>query len=176
MKSFSDKIQCGLTKLALVFGLSFLIGLSAGAQTLKSGSLTNGANLIVSGPTIVYDLQVLNRDAAAALLTLYDNSSATSTNTVKTALTTYTLGKATNSVIFTNINSVVETNTYVYLARTTNTTAAATNEATRVYRITVPAASSVLIQPNDGYGMTRGFQMHWLGTNADYNLQYRTLP
>ena len=176
MKSLFDKLMDGFTKLAIVIGLGLAVGFSASAQTLKSGSLTNGANLVVSGPNIVYDLQILNRDAAAAIVTLYDNSSATSTNTVKSALTTYTLSRATNSTVFTNINGVLQTNDFIYLTRSSTVTAAVTNEATRVYRVSIPAASQVVVQPNDGYGMTLGFQMHWLGTNADYNLTYRTLP
>lgn len=177
MKSLFDKLMDGFTKLAIVIGLGLVVGFSASAQTLKSGSLTNGANLVVSGPNIVYDLQILNRDAAAAIVTLYDNSSATSTNTVKSALTTYTLSRATNSTVFTNINGVLQTNNFIYLTRSSMVTAAAaTNEATRVYRVTIPAAGQVVVQPTDGYGMTLGFQMHWLGTNADYNLTYRTLP
>lgn len=159
----------------LVAGL-ILAGLSADAQTLASGSLTNGANLIRSGAAVVYDLQVLNRDVASAILTLYDNSSATSTNQAKTAITTYTLSRATNSTTFTNIVGVVETNDFIYLTRSSTVTAAVTNEATRVYRVTVPASSSVIVSPNDGYGLTFGYQLHWTGTNADYNTTYRSLP
>ncbi len=173
MKNFFEKLFKPTT--ALVLGLLFA-GLSANSQTLASGSLTNGANLARSGSTIVYELQVLNRDAATAILTLYDNNSATSTNTVKTAITIYTASRATNTSTFTNFNGVVETNNFVYLTRASTVTAAVTNEATRVYRISIPAASSVLIQPNDGYALTKGFQMHWTGTNADYNATYSSLP
>lgn len=170
-----NKLFKMVKRTGLVAGL-ILVGLSADAQTLASGSLTNGANLIRSGATVVHELQVLNRDVAAAIVTLYDNSSATSTNRVKTGITTYTLSRATNSTTFTNFVGVVETNNFIYMTRSSTVVAAVTNEATRVYRVTVPASSSVLIQPDDGYGLTFGYQLHWTGTNADYNTIYRTLP
>lgn len=170
-----NKFTRNLTKLGITLAVAFGI-ITAQAQTPKSGSLTNGANLIYGDSAVAYTLQVMNRDAAAAILTIYDNSSATSTNTVKTAITTYLPSRATNTSTFTNAIGRVETNNYVYLTRASTVTAAVTNEAYRVYRISVPASSSILVTPPDGYSFTFGYQAHWTGTNADYNTVYRSLP
>lgn len=163
-----------ITKLGIV--ALILSAISTQAQSSRSGSLTNGANLIYSGSSVAYNLQVLNRDAAAAILTIYDNSSATSTNVVRTAITTYLPTRATNTSTFTNAVGRVETNNFVYLTRSSTVTAAVTNEANRIYRISVPASSSVIITPVDGYSFTFGYQAHWTGTNADYNTVIRSLP
>lgn len=169
MKFFSRNI--------LVAALALLVGmLPAIGQSVISGVLTNGVNLIKTGPGAVYELEVYNQDAATQTLTIYDNSSSTSTNTVKPAWTYYTIGRATNSVVFTNIVGVVQTNTTIGLARTTVSVSAVTNEATRVYRVTIPTATKVTIQPNEALTFGLGFQLHLLGTNATYNGFYNPLP
>lgn len=174
MNMFKKLIRKTSITLCSVFAL--ITSLSASGQSVISGSLTNGVNLVKTGPGVLYSLQIFNSDIAAQTLTIYDNSSSTSTNTAKGAYNYFTTGRGTNTVIFTNAVGRVETNITIGLVRTSVSVSAITNEATRVFRIIVPASSSGTIIPSQPLTFGLGFQAHLLGTNATYNGFYNPLP
>lgn len=173
--NFLKKINRKLSSIVCLVA-ALVAPLSALGQSVISGSLTNGVNIVRSGPGAIYSLQLFNSDIAAQTVTIYDNSSSTSTNTIKPAYSYFTTGRITNTVIFTNIVGRGETNTTIGLGRTSVSVSAVTNEATRVYRIVVPASSSGTIIPAQPLTFGLGFQVHLIGTNATYNGFYNPLP
>lgn len=121
------------------------------AQILSSLTLTNGVNLINANPLLAYAIQLTNPNTTNTVtVKLYDNDSATSTNTVKAGYVTYTWTRTSVDTIITNVFGNLQTNTEVKLLRTTNTTAAITNEAVQVWpTISIAASSSVTVDFQD---------------------------
>lgn len=161
----------------LIIGLAILCAGShiANAQLLLTKVLTNGVNLVRSGAAAVNELQITDTSGAANTITLLDNSSSTSTNTVKPTYLTYSYAKATNTTTFTNIAGVVQTNNFIYTSRSVTTNAAATNVANILYRVVVPANGTVSIIPNNAFTFGLGIQV-LAGTNAILNGVYEPLP
>lgn len=169
MNKFFNKLGIlAVTLLVSAFG--------AFGQATQSGVLTNGVNLLQSTPTALLSLQLLNGAASANTVILYDNDSATSTNTVKSSYITAAYTKATNSTVFTNALGNTQTNNFVYLSKSYTTNSAVTNEATRLYAVIVPAGSSVTIEPSNP--LLTGFGLNVLNvTNSlSYVLRYVPLP
>lgn len=169
MKTFINKFSAiAVALMVSAFG--------AFGQATQSGTLTNGVNLLNANPTALLSLQLLNANATANTVILYDNDSATSTNTVKASYITATLGKATNSTVFTNALGNTQTNNFVYLTKSYTTNSAATNEATRLYAVIVPAGSSVTIEPSSPLLTGLGLNALNVTNSVSYVLRYAPLP
>lgn len=166
MNRFITRILCAA---ALVF--------SAQADSIKTGSITNGVNLLLSTSAALKELTVLN-GAAASTFILYDNNSATSTNIVRPLYYTYSRSRATNAYVFTNALGNLQTNSEIYLQITTTTNAATTNEANRVYLANVAASGTLLVDPPQGvYNFTKGVQLYSTSTSTlSYVMTYDPLP
>lgn len=147
----------------------------ASAQLLLTASLTNGVNLLRSGATALNEIQITDTGGAANTISIYDNSSASSTNTVKPAYVSYAYGRGTNVTTFTNLAGVIQTNNFVYLARTATTNAAITNVARLLYRTVVPANGTVTLIPDNAYTFGLGLQIV-ASSNAIVNASYEPLP
>jgi hypothetical protein len=148
---------------------------SAAAQNWSSGSLSAGVNLISSSAYSLATLQLVDTSGSANVITLYDNDSASSTNRV-TASYTGRLSYTTNEVrSFTDFQGVSRTVTNATLKVVDVVVAAATNEARRVWRYTLPANGTVTFTPGNPQGSSYGLQVLASGT-ATYNLYGRTLP
>ena len=161
---------------ALVIGVAiFAMAHVASAQILLNKVLTNGVNLVRSGATAVNELQITDTSGAANWITLLDNNSASSTNTIKPSYITYAYSRYTNTTTFTNLAGVVQTNNFVYVARVATTNALATNVANVVYRVLIPASATVSILPNNPYTFGLGVQV-LAGSNAVMNGVYEPLP
>lgn len=158
--------------LALFFGLFAIVG-SLFGQT--SGTLAAGVNLISSSGTAIAEFQVFDTSGANNIITVYDNDSASSTNRVRAAYTTTTQYTTNVVMTFTNFTGVVQSYTNTVLARVNSTVAASTNEARRVFRISVPANGTVTVAPATPYGTTFGVQALATGAAA-YNLTSVPLP
>lgn len=161
----------------LNFILLLLLPLGALGQAWTSGSLTNGVNLINDGPVRFNYLQLTDSSGSVNTITLYDNDSASSTNRIIPAVSNARLTYSTNIVsTFTNRAGVVQTSTNTVLYTTTQTIAATTNEARRLYRITLPANGSVVFEPG-GLGLGASFGLNALASsNATYNVRLIDLP
>jgi len=157
--------------LIALFGMLF----SASAQSWTSGSLSAGVNLLSASGYSLQTLQLVDTSGAANVITVYDNDSASLTNRVVAAYTGR-LSYTTNEVLsFTDLQGVARTVTNTTLKVVNLTVSAATNEARRVWRYTIPADGTVTFSPTRPQGTTFGLQVLADGT-ATYNLYGRTLP
>lgn len=161
----------------LILSFIALIGLtlSAAAQSWTSGSLSAGVNLLSASAYSLATLQLSDTSGSANVITLYDNDSASSTNRT---LAEYTgrLSYTTNEVIsFTDLQGVARTVTNTTLKVIDVTVAAATNEARRIWRYTLPANGTVTFAPTQPLGASYGLNVLADGT-ASYNMYGRTLP
>lgn len=160
--------------ISFLFGIAAAVGLAT-AQNWSSGSLSAGVNLLSAAGYSIQTLQLVDTSGSANVITVYDNDSASSTNRV---LGEYTgrLSYTTNEVVsFTDLQGVARTVTNTTLKVIDLTVAAATNEARRVWRYTVPANGTVTFSPTRPQGTTYGLQVLAVGT-ASYNLYGRPLP
>lgn len=160
----------------LRFIAALALCVSAHAQSIQTGTLTNGVNLLQSTPTALLSLQLVNAAATANTVYLYDNDSATSTNIVKSAYITAAYTRATNTSVITNILGNLQTNNSVYLTKSYTTNSAVTNEATRVYAVVVPATSSVTIEPSSPLLVGFGLNALNVTNSLSYVLRYVPLP
>lgn len=169
MKTFFNKsLIAAIGLLVSAFGVF--------GQATASGTLTNGVNLLNANPVALLSLQLLNANATPNTVILYDNDSATSTNSVKPAYITATLGKATNTTVITNALGNLQTNNFVYLTKTYTTNSAATNEANKLYAVIVPAGSSVTIEPSSPLLTGLGLNALNVTNSVTYVLKYAPLP
>jgi len=165
-----------MNKLILrLIALFALTTVTASAQLFVSGSLTNGVNLLNANPIAITQLQLTDTSGTNNLVIVYDNDSTTSTNAIVSSWISLAYARATNSTTFTNFAGVVQTNSFVYLSRSSVTNAATTNEATRVWIANVPANGSLTIIPDTAIAVGRGLQVKTSGTTV-YNLNYVPLP
>lgn len=161
----------------LNFILLLLLPLGAFAQVWSSGTLGAGVTRISDTPVQFSYVQLSDTSGAANTITLYDNDSASITNRIIPAVTNARLTYTTNIVTsFTNRAGVVQTATNSVLFTTTQTIAATTNEARRLYRITLPANGSAVFEP-EGLGLGTSFGLNVLSTGAGtYNIRFNSLP
>jgi hypothetical protein len=155
-----------------------LLGLfvSAQAQVWKSGNVSNGVTTpIENSPFALSYVQLINTEASAVnTITLYDAKSGL-TNRVLPTFTARIQSPVTVTNVYTDFNGNSVTNIFETLSVTTSTVAASTNEATRLYRITLPAGATAVLQPDEPLTGTYGLTL--LGTGAGtYNMRYRLLP
>ena len=153
---------------------SLLLSLTAFGATLTS-TFTSSVKSISTTPVSISSVQLYDTSGAANIVILYDNNSTTLTNrtyAAYTAVTQYT----TNIVsVFTNFSGVLQTNTTPALATINVAVAAATNEARRVWTVTIPANGFVTLSPTTPQGTTFGLNLKAVGAGS-YNIDLNPLP
>lgn len=150
-------------------------GLATQAQQAATWAVTNGINTPRTSGTAIFELQITDTSASANTISIYDNSSTSTTNTVKPSYISYAYSRLTNSTTFTNLAGVVQTNNFVYLSRVATTNAAVTNLATLVYRTIVPSSGTQTIIPLNPFTFGLGVQIV-AASNATLNVTYTPLP
>jgi len=169
------KLPKFLTKFTLIGALLCALAPAALSQQPLSVNVTNGVNLVRSGGTAIFELQITDTSASANTISIFDNSSSTSTNTVKSAYISYAYSRSTNSTTFTNLAGVVQTNNFIYLSRAATTNAAATNAAPLIYKTVVPSGGTITISPLNPFTFGLGFQVY-ASSNAAINALYTPMP
>ena len=151
--------------------VSLFIAAVAYAQTSASGSLSAGLTVISSDPGQLVYLQLSDTSGSANTFIVYDSDSASTTNRVKPAFYRRTFYTTNEVVSYTNALGRTETVTNVVRASVNALVAASTNEMKRVYTVTVPANSSVVLEPTDSLGYTFGYTIKAIGTGS-YTTSY----
>lgn len=124
----------------ILLAVSLVVSKADGLSLVSCAA--NTASNLVAGAYVVLNLTVLNATTNIATIKFYDSAN-TTTTAVKAAYTKYT-GYSTNfSVIYTNENSVLVTNTYAGWYTAPVAVDAVTNSLPPIYTIMVPASSSV---------------------------------
>lgn len=138
-------------------------------------TFTSSVKSISTTPVSIAAVQLYDTSGANNIVILYDNNSTTLTNrtyAAYTAVTQYT----TNVVsIFTNFSGVLQTNTTPALATVNVTVAAATNQARRVWTVTIPANGFVTLSPSTPQGTSFGLNLKAVGAGS-YNIDLNPLP
>lgn len=150
-----------------------LVALTASlfAQTSASGNLSAGLNVISSAPGQLVYLQLTDTSGSANTFIVYDSSSASTTNRVKPSFKKWTYYTTNEVTTYTNPLGRSETVTNTVRARILETVASATIEMGRLYTVTVPASSTIILDPTDGLNYSFGYTIKALGTGS-YNTQY----
>lgn len=157
----------------IFFALVFAT-LTSYAQQWKSGTLAAGVNdVIPASGFLLNSIQINNTTAGASVVTLYDANN--STNRITPGYTGYTVAPQNVTKTWVSNTGVTNTITVPTLVRTETVVNASTNEAPRMYRITVPANGSVVFEPTSPLGGTFGLTI-LSDTAGSYNLSYRLLP
>jgi len=151
--------------------VSLFVAAVAYAQTSASGSLSAGLTVISSDPGQLVYLQLSDTSGSANTFIVYDSDSGSTTNRVKPAWYKRTFYTTNEVVSYTNALGRTETVTNVVRASVLALQAASTNEMKRVYTVSVPANSTVVLEPDDGLGYTFGYTIKALGTGS-YNTRY----
>lgn len=151
--------------------VSLFIAAVAYAQTSASGSLSAGLTVISSDPGQLVYLQLSDTSGSANTFIVYDSDSGSTTNRVKPAWYKRTFYTTNEVVTYTNPLGRTESVTNVVRASVLALQAASTNEMKRVYTVTVPANSSVVLEPTDSLGYTFGYTIKALGTGS-YTTSY----
>lgn len=151
--------------------VSLFIAAVAYAQTSASGSLSAGLTVVSSDPGQLVYLQLSDTSGSANTFIVYDSDSGSTTNRVKPAWYKRTFYTTNEVVSYTNALGRTESVTNVVRASVLALQAASTNEMKRVYTVSVPANSSVVLEPADSLGYTFGYTIKALGTGS-YNTSY----
>lgn len=141
------------------------------AQTSASGNLAAGLNVISSAPGQLVYLQLSDTSGSANTFIVYDSSSSSTTNRVRPSFKKWTYYTTNEVTTYTNPLGRSETVTNTVRARILETVSASTNEMRRVYTVSVPASSSVVLEPVDGLNYSFGYTIKAIGTGS-YNTQY----
>jgi hypothetical protein len=151
------------------FILAFAFAAVAQAQWL-SGSVTNGVHLLHEGAGSLAYLQLTDSSGSANQVILYDHNSAGGTNRVSPGYTG-TMRYATN-IVRTWVTSTGTTNTRTdtVLFTAPLVVAQSTNEATRIFTVTIPANGAVTIDPPEALGFTHGVVLKNAGAMS-YNIR-----
>ena len=151
--------------------VSLFIAAVAYAQTSASGNLSAGLTVISSDPGQLVYLQLSDTSGSANTFVVYDSDSSSTTNRVKPAWYKRTFYTTNEVVTYTNALGRTETVTNVVRASVLALQAASTNEMKRVYTVSVPANSTVVLEPDDSLGYTFGYTIKAVGTGS-YNTRY----
>ena len=151
--------------------VSLFIAAVAYAQTSASGSLSAGLTVISSDPGQLVYLQLSDTSGSANTFIVYDSDSGSTTNRVKPAWYKRTFYTTNEVVSYTNALGRTESVTNVVRASVLALQAASTNEMKRVYTVSVPANSTVVLEPDDSLGYTFGYTIKALGAGS-YNTRY----
>ena len=151
--------------------VSLFVAAVAYAQTSASGNLSAGLTVISSDPGQLVYLQLSDTSGSANTFIVYDSDSGSTTNRVKPAWYKRTFYTTNEVVTYTNALGRTETVTNVVRASVLALQAASTNEMKRVYTVSVPANSTVVLEPDDSLGYTFGYTIKAVGTGS-YNTRY----
>lgn len=123
--------------------LSFFAAVAALAQTQVTSTTlaTNTPVNLLSGRYATEKLVLIAPSAGTTTFKFYDTSG-TDTNRVTYAAPTYTTYSTNYTVVITNAEGVVFTNTFSGLYRQAATVAQATNERPRILTVMVPASGT----------------------------------
>lgn len=163
-------------KKLLSFGLALFASVAAFGQTIASGTLTNGVNLVRDGGTQLLSMQLINLGSTVCTVTLFDNDSATSTNIIRPEYDMFTYAYSTNTSVFTNFFGQLQTNSYRYLSRSSSTVSAVTNAANQIAVVSIPGNSTVNILPSIALGANRGITALAETNSVSYVLNYLPQP
>lgn len=144
-----------------------LAAVTAQAQWL-SGTIAGGQTILDTGSGTLGSIQISDTSGSANPVILYDIASTTTTNIV---LPTFTARQyyTTNVVkTWTDSQGVTKSRTNSVLFNAPLTVAASTNQATRLYTVTIPANGSVIIEPQQPLGYTYGLSIKNTGA-VNYN-------
>jgi len=151
--------------------VSLFLAVAAYAQTSASGSLSAGLTVISSDPGQLVYLQLSDSSGSANTFIVYDSDSASVTNRTKPAYYKRTFYTTNEVVSYTNALGRAESVTNVVRASVQTLVASASAEMKRVYTVTVPANSTVVLEPDDGLGYTFGYTIKAVGAGS-YNTRY----
>lgn len=124
--------------------IAVLVGLSIQAEEFATASLSaaNTLTSVLATKAKITRLTLTATTAAATTFKLYDMTGTSSSNVVYAATVSPSTVTTNFSVVITNIDGVVLTNTFSGQYTTWSTVSAVTNERPRTITITVPASSS----------------------------------
>lgn len=153
---------------------SLLLSLTAFGETFTD-TFTSSVKSISTTPVSISSVQLYDTSGAANIVILYDNNSTTLTNRVYAAYTGVT--QYTTNVVqsFTDFTGVAVLRTNTLLATVNVAVAAATNQARRVWTVTIPANGFVTLSPTTPQGTTFGLNLKAVGTGS-YNIDLNPLP
>lgn len=157
--------------------LGLFAAFSAFGQLNTSGTATGGANKVLSTTGIqIATLSLTDTSGSANPVVLYDTESSSSTNRIVLGYASARVTYTTN-IISTYVNSlgVSTSTTNSFLFTTTQTVAPTTNEARRVWTVTVPANGTVLFEPTPAAGTTFGAVLRPVGA-LTYSMTYNPTP
>lgn len=129
-----------------------------------SGTAAANTNTVVdAGFGQLASLTIADTSGSANTIIIYDTDSATSTNRTLPAYTGRVQSLVTNTTTW--IDSVGRTNSrsVVRLTNAVTTFAAVTNQANILYRVTVPANSTLVLEPPSPLGYTYGLTIRPTG-------------
>lgn len=151
-------------KLLLLAALSFV---TANAQWL-SGTIASGQTIIDSGGGTLASLQLIDTSGSANAVILYDLASTSTTNNITPAYTgrQYYSTNIVKSWTDSQGNTKTRTNTFLYSAPLAVTLQ--TNQANRLYTVTIPANGTVTIEPSTPLGYLFGISIKNAGA-LSYN-------
>lgn len=122
-----------------LLALSVLTTFAQEHQILTSLTANTASNILTSA-SIIDNFTVLNATTNNATVAFYD-SATTSTNYAQAAYTSYATYSTNFSVVFTNQNNVLVTNTFVGVATLPTSNSAATNSKPALITLIVPAGT-----------------------------------
>lgn len=147
--------------------LAVFAAVTAQAQWL-SGTITSGQTILDTGSGTLASLQLVDTSGSANSVILYDIASTSTTNIVLPSFTARQYYTTNIVKTWTNSQGVSTSRTNTVLFNAPLTVAASTNQATRVYTVTIPANGSVIIEPTQPLGYTYGLSIKNAGA-LSYN-------
>ncbi len=142
-------------KLLLLAALSFV---TANAQWL-SGTIASGQTILDSGGGSLASLQLTDTSGSANAVILYDLASASTTNVITPAYTArqYYTTNVVKTWTDSQGNSRSRTNAFLFSAPLS--VAQQTNQAVRIYTVTIPANGSIIVEPSPPLGYLFGISI-----------------
>ena len=151
-------------KLLLLAALSFV---TANAQWL-SGTIASGQTILDSGGGSLASLQLTDTSGSANAVILYDLASTSTTNVITPAYTArqYYTTNIVKTWTDSQGNSRSRTNAFLFSAPLS--VAQQTNQAVRIYTVTIPANGSIIVEPSPPIGYLFGISIKNAGA-LSYN-------
>lgn len=151
-------------KLLLLAALSFV---TANAQWL-SGTIASGQTILDSGGGSLASLQLTDTSGSANAVILYDLASTSTTNVITPAYTArqYYTTNVVKTWTDSQGNSRSRTNAFLFSAPLS--VAQQTNQAVRIYTVTIPANGSIIVEPSPPLGYLFGISIKNAGA-LSYN-------
>jgi len=166
-----------MTKYLISILATAALAFTSVAQSVITSGSTTGlvAVAAVARPAALASIQVTDTSGSANRVYVRDNSSASTTNIVRSAYTYYTTTSSAVVTSFTNYDGVVHSITNTVLVTSLSTNAASTNAARLINLINVPANGTVTWTPTSAQGASYGIQLY-SAAGLNYQLVYLPLP